>query len=174
MKLLAFAASSSTRSINKRLVTYAASLLPEADVEIIDLNDYEMPLFSEDREREDGYPEAAYAFLKKIAASDALIISFAEHNASYTVAYKNILDWCSRIDRNVFMDKPVVMLSASQSRRGGSRVLETAVNTASGFAGRVTAHMSFPRFRDNFDFDSNRLIDPDLDTRLKEAVLSLL
>ena len=90
MKLLAFAASNSKKSINKRLVTYAASLLEGADVEVLDLNDYEMPLFSVDKEEELGHPALAKAFLAKIAASDALIISFAEHNGSYSVAYKNL------------------------------------------------------------------------------------
>ena len=56
MKLLAFAASSSKKSINKRLVTYAASLLEGADVEGLDLNDFEMPLFSVDKEEELGHP----------------------------------------------------------------------------------------------------------------------
>ena len=63
MKLLAFAASSSSKSINKQLVTYAASLVEDADVEVLDLNDYELPLFSEDREKELGHPDLAKAFL---------------------------------------------------------------------------------------------------------------
>jgi NAD(P)H-dependent FMN reductase len=46
MNVLAFAASSSKNSINKKLVTYAAGLLEQAQVEILDINDYEMPLFS--------------------------------------------------------------------------------------------------------------------------------
>jgi chromate reductase len=45
MRILAFAASSSRNSINKKLVAYAASLLNNAEIEILDINDYEMPLF---------------------------------------------------------------------------------------------------------------------------------
>ena len=96
MKILAFAATSSSKSINKKLVSYTTSLLEGAHSEILDINDYELPLFSEDREAELGHPELAQAFLDKIAESDALIISFAEHNGSYTVAYKNIFDWARR------------------------------------------------------------------------------
>ena len=51
MKILAFSESSSSNSINKRLVAYAASSLNNAEVEILDINDYEMPLFSEGREK---------------------------------------------------------------------------------------------------------------------------
>ena len=110
MKLLAFAASSSKKSINKELVTYAAHLLEGADVDVLDLNDYELPLFSVDKEVELGNPPLAKAFLLKIASSDAVIISFAEHNGSYSAAYKNLFDWCSRIGQKVFHDKPLVLL----------------------------------------------------------------
>ncbi|MFT6901054.1 MAG: chromate reductase [Colwellia sp.] len=52
MKIIAFAASSSRQSINKQLVSYAASLVENAQVEVLDINDYEMPLYSADREAE--------------------------------------------------------------------------------------------------------------------------
>jgi len=77
MKLLAFAASSSKKFINKQLVTYASSLIEVAGVEVLDLNDYELPLFSVDKEEELGHPELARAFMSKVASSDAVIIYFA-------------------------------------------------------------------------------------------------
>ncbi len=57
MKILALAASSSSTSINKQLATYAAGLVTGAEVEVLDINDYEMPIFSEDKEKELGQPE---------------------------------------------------------------------------------------------------------------------
>ena len=57
MNVLAFAASSSTQSINKKLVRYAASLLEGAQVQLLDLNDYELPLFSVDKEKKLGQPQ---------------------------------------------------------------------------------------------------------------------
>ena len=92
MKLLAFAASNSKKSINKQLVKYAASQVEGAEIELLDLNDYEMPLFSVEREQALGHPDLAKSFLAKIAASDAIVISFAEHNGSYSAAYKNLFD----------------------------------------------------------------------------------
>jgi Predicted flavoprotein len=89
MKIIAFGASSSRESINKQLATYAVSLLEGADVEVLDLNDYELPLFSVDKEKELGQPQLAKDFLGKIAGADALVISFAEHNGSYSAAFKN-------------------------------------------------------------------------------------
>ena len=111
MKVVAFAASNSRNSINKLLVTYAASLLDSWETEILEINDFELPLFSVDREAELGQPELAKLFLKKLADADAIIISFAEHNLSYSAAYKNLFDWCSRITPKVFQGKPMVLLS---------------------------------------------------------------
>ena len=51
MKILAFAATSSRNSINKQLVSHAIGVLENeinetAETELIDLNDYEMPIYS--------------------------------------------------------------------------------------------------------------------------------
>jgi NAD(P)H-dependent FMN reductase len=173
MKLLAFAASNSKKSINKQLVTYAASLLEGADVEVLDLNDYEMPLFSVDKEEELGHPALAKAFLAKIAACDALIISFAEHNGTYSVAYKNIFDWCSRAGGKVFQNKPLVLLATSPGARGGASVLAAATNSMPFFAGQVMATLSIPSFFDNFDLEKGVLKNEDLKQQLIQAVACL-
>ncbi|PTS82225.1 NADPH-dependent FMN reductase [Pseudomonas sp. HMWF032] len=173
MKLLAFAASNSKQSINKQLVTYAASLLEGADVDILDLNDYELPLFSIDKEKELGNPDLAKAFVSKIAASDVIIISFAEHNGAYSAAYKNLFDWCSRINTKVFQDKPLVLLSTSPGARGGASVLALATTSAPHFAGRVQASLSIPSFNENFDVERGMLINEALNDRLIEAVRGL-
>ncbi len=173
MKLLAFAASSSSKSINKQLVTYAASLVEDAKVEVLDLNDYELPLFSEDREKELGHPELARAFLGKIAASDALMISFAEHNGSYSAAWKNLFDWSSRIGKKVFQDKPMVLLSTSPGARGGASVLAAATGSVPFFGGVVKASLAIPSFHENFDVGRGELRNGELRARLIEAVSQL-
>jgi len=63
MKIIAFAATSSRKSINKQLASHAASLVENAQVEVLDINDYEMPLYSEDREAELGKPQLAQDFI---------------------------------------------------------------------------------------------------------------
>jgi len=178
MKILAFAATSSTRSINKQLVRYAVSQIEaaepdEIETEILDLNDYELPLFSEDREAELGQPALAKAFLEKIGHSDALIISFAEHNGSYTVAYKNIFDWASRINPKVFQNKPMVLLATSPGPGGASSVLATAVASAPFFDGEVKASLSVPVFYDNFDIKQGRITNDEINEQLLSAVSSL-
>ncbi len=173
MKLIAFAASSSKKSINKQLAAYAASLLAGAEVELLDLNDYELPLFSTDREAELGQPELAKAFLQKLGSADAILISFAEHNGSYSAAYKNLFDWCSRIGSKVFQDKPMVLLATSPGARGGASVLAAAATSAPYFAGQVKATLSIPSFHDNFDGERGCLKNAELQAKLQEAVDSL-
>jgi len=168
MKILAFAATSSRKSINQQLVSYATSLIDpnEHDIEIIDLNDYEMPLYSEDREAELGQPEPARAFIDKIANSDAIVVSFAEHNGSYTVAYKNIFDWASRITMKVFQGKQMVMLATSPGPGGAGNVLKSAVESSVYFDGKVVGKLSVPSFYDNFDSSTVTLSDETLRTEL--------
>lgn len=174
MNILAFAASSSRKSINNHLVKYAASQLEDVTTEILDINDYELPLFSEDRETELGQPGLARDFLDKIGNADAVIISFAEHNGSYTVAYKNIFDWASRIDSKVFQSKPMVLLATSPGPGGASSVLASATASAPYFDGVVKASLSVPSFYDNFDIEQGRIINDEINGQLLAAVNSLL
>lgn len=178
MKIIAFGASSSRKSINKQLATYAANLATEAQqdtvVEILDLNDYELPIFSEDKEAELGQPEAAKAFFNKLGESDAIIISFAEHNGSYTAAYKNLFDWASRINQKVFQNKSMLLLSTSPGPGGASSVLAAASGSAFYFAGDIKATLSIPNFFDNFDMENAKLKNEDLKQQLQGAVESLM
>lgn len=179
MRILAFAASTSSRSINKQLVNYAAALLnegligPDVTVDVIDIGSYEMPIYSADRQDNDGIPEPAHRFLAEIAASDALIISFAEHNGYYTAAYKNLYDWVSRLDRKVYQEKPMVMFSTSPGGRGGARVLEVAMAVAEGQGAGVRAGLSVPHFNENFDIATGRLVAGELDDAFRRALSTL-
>ncbi|SFC92708.1 NADPH-dependent FMN reductase [Pseudoalteromonas denitrificans] len=170
MKVLAFAASNSKSSINKQLATYAANLVDNSEVEVLDINDYEMPIFSEDREKELGQPEQAKAFFKKLGEADAIIISFAEHNGSYTAAYKNLFDWTSRIDMKVFQNKPMLMLATSPGPGGASSVLAAASGSAPYFAADVKASLSVPSFFDNFDVEQGKLTNSELVDKLTTAI----
>lgn len=183
MKLLAFAASNASQSINRQLVDYAVGLLADGQIEgvpagaleisSLDLNDFEMPIYSIDRQNADGIPQPAHDFYNLLGAADALLISFAEHNGSYTVAYKNVFDWASRIDMRVYHDKPIVMLSTSPGGGGGGFVLRTAGHLAGYFGNEVLASLAVPRFGENFDTEAGRLTDPDLDVQLREALATL-
>ncbi len=173
MKLLAYAASYHSTSINKALVTYAASLVPNAEVQLLDLNDFTLPLYTQDVEARDGIPEAAQRFYDLIGGADALAVSFAEHNGSYTAAYKNLYDWASRIDSKVFQGKPIVIMATSPGPRGGKGVLGAAEASLPFFGAELKGSLSVPRFQNVFDRDAGRLTDDELDAQLRALMGTL-
>ena len=170
MKVLAFAASSSKNSINKQLATYAAHLIDNAEIEVIDINDYEIPIFSEDKEKELGQPQEAKNFYQKITGADLVIISYAEHNGSYTAAFKNLFDWTSRIQMKVYQNKNMVFLSTSPGPGGAKNVLNVALNSAPHFAANIVGSLSVPSFYDNFDSTTQQLSNTALDKELKSIM----
>lgn len=173
MKVLALAASNSSTSINKQLAVYAAGLVPNAEVEVLDLNDFEMPIFSEDKEKELGQPELAQRFFKKLGDADVIVISYAEHNGSYSAAFKNVFDWTSRIDMKVYQGKPVIMLATSPGPGGASSVLAAATGSAPYFAAEVKGSLSIPSFYDNFDMEKGVLKNEALAEKLKAIIAEL-
>ena len=90
-KIIAFGASSSKNSINKKLASFVANKITTQEVIILDLNDFEMPIYSEDRHAEEGIPQKALEFKKIINESKGLVISLAEHNGSYTCSIQKYL-----------------------------------------------------------------------------------
>jgi NAD(P)H-dependent FMN reductase len=178
MHVLAFAASNSKQSINKQLVEHATrvlqeELVPDAVIEVIDLNEFEMPLFSIDREQATGIPDKAHAFFESIGKADALLISYAEHNGLYTAAFKNLFDWASRIDMKVFQNTPTVAMSTSPGKRGGANVLKTAVESAPHFGAEITASFSVGSFNEVFDTQAGCLTDAELATTLRSSLATL-
>lgn len=172
-QILAFGASSSKTSINKQLASYAAGLFENAATTLLDLNDYEMPIYSIDKETENGIPQLAHDFYAKIGASDLVVISFAEHNGAYSSSFKNILDWMSRINGKTFQEKPLLLLATSPGARGGSSVLEMA-NKRFPFQGAiVNGSFSLPSFNDNFDTELG-ITNEDLKKELQQLVDSIV
>lgn len=153
-QILAFGASNSKSSINKVFAKYTGQLiinnLPDHSLKVLDLNDYEMPIYSVDRENVRGIPKKAKSFKAMIDASDGIIISLAEHNGAYTAAYKNIYDWVSRIDKNVWQNKPILLLATSPGPRGASLVLNLAHNTYKYANKNKIPTFSLPSFQNNF------------------------
>jgi len=173
MKIIAFGASPSKNSINKKLATYAASLFTNAEVGILDLNNFQMPLFTVDIEAEIGQHELAKAFLAKIKSADFLVVSLAENNGNYSAAFKNIFDWCSRITPKVFQEKPMLLLATSPGARGGASVLEIAKTAFPRYGADIKATFSLPSFNANFDIEKLEISNAELDNQLKEIIKDL-
>ena len=167
MKIFAFAGSNSSTTINKQLVKFVLKSFPDDEVNLIDLNDYLMPVFSVDLEK-NGFPDEAYQFLKNIEESDIIICSLAENNRSYSAAFKNIFDWCSRINVKVFQNKPMFLMTTSPGGYGGGNVMAEASKFFPQFGADIKETFSLPKFYENFDSE-NGIINPELlsDIKLK-------
>ena len=168
-KIIAFGGSSSKNSINKQLAVYAANLFSNAEVEVLDLNDFEMPVFSVDKEKEQGIHSLAHDFYAKIGSADLIVLSLAEHNGTYSTAFKNVLDWASRINNKTFQQKPMLLLATSPGARGGSTVLEIAEKRFPFQGAEVKGSFSLPTFYENFDA-VNGIINPEIKNQLLEII----
>lgn len=174
MKILAFAGSNSHTSINKKLVQYAVSLLPDTSTtELVDINDYEAPLFSLQRKQSTGIPEKITQFAEKIDACDLILISLAEYNGAYTSAFKNLFDWLSLVpNRATWGNKDMILLATSPGPRGGASVLEIAKNRFPYNGGTVVATFSLPEFDKHFETDKG-ITHPELNQKLIEILNSV-
>lgn len=175
--IVAFGASSSINSINKKFAFYAAKQIEGFKINLLDLNDFEMPIFSVDYERNNGIPKKAYKFKKEISSSSGIIISFAEHNGSYSAAFKNIFDWISRIEKIVWYNKPMFLLSTSDGSRGGISVLKTAYERISRGNPNSIPIFSLPDFYENFDMETgiiNSILKKEFNSSLSIFIKNLL
>lgn len=171
-KIIAFGASSSAASINKQLATYVANQFENTIVEVLDLNDFEMPIFSSDKESAFGIPQLAHDFYNKLGTADLIIISFAEHNGAYTAAFKNIFDWASRVNGKTFQQKKMLLMATSPGARGGGSVLEIAKNRFPFQGGIVVGTFSLPNFNENFDLERG-ILNADYKTELQNIISSI-
>lgn len=170
-KIIAFAGSSSKNSINKKLATYVAHLFENAAVEVLDLNDFEMPLYSVDKEAE-RFPNEANEFLSKIGEADLLVVSMAEHNGAYSAAFKNLLDWCSRINGNIFQGKKMLLMATSPGGRGGQSVLSISKDRFPRHDAVLVGTFSLPTFYENFA-EVDGIVNDDLRDDLLKIVRSI-
>ncbi|WP_426430577.1 NADPH-dependent FMN reductase [Winogradskyella sp. HB-48] len=171
-KILAFAGSNSKTSINKQLAKYASSLLKDVEVNLIDLNDFDAPLYSIDLEGElEEMPESANRLLNLIKESDGLVLSLAEHNGVYATVFKNLFDWMTRIESNFLFKKPMLLMATSPGARGGQTVLTIAKARFPWHDGNIVATFSLPSFNENFE--NGKITNEDLNNELLAQVEEL-
>ncbi len=152
-RILAFAGSNSNTSINHSFVSHVAKRIQGHEVKLIKLRDFEIPLYSVDKEKETGFPVDVRIIKNLIEEHDALIISVNEHNGNSSAFFKNIIDWLSRLDRNFLTGKKILLMSTSPGVRGAASSLEYIKGILPRFGGQVVESFSFPSFNDNFNND---------------------
>lgn len=168
-KVIVIGASNSSQSINRQLAKYAAKLLDEnIDKVHINLRDFEMPTYNVDTEKNVGCPKTAYDFLENFSDFDGLILSTAEHNRNITSAFKNILDWISRIELHFLKEKPILLMSTSPGGFGGQNARNAMEAMVPMFKGNIVAKYSLPKFHENFD--GNGINNASMKLELLEAI----
>ena len=165
-KIISIGGSNSINSINKQLAEHAADNVKNVTVTKLDLNDYNLPLYSIDVENQEGFPPSLLELNKIIEATDGIVISLAEHNGAYSAAFKNTFDWLSRIDGKVWRNKPMLLLSTSPGARGGQSVMDLALSRFPYNGGNIIASMAFPSFQQNFV--NGEIINTELKNELEE------
>ena len=127
-KILAFAGSTRTDSFNKKLVKIATGGAMEggADVTVIDLRDFTMPLYDGDLEQQQGLPSNARKLKDLMLSHHGFLISSPEYNSSISGVLKNMIDWVSRPVEGeeslaCFKGKVAGIMSASPGGLGGLR-----------------------------------------------------
>jgi chromate reductase, NAD(P)H dehydrogenase (quinone) len=129
-KILAFAGSLRKDSFNKKLIKIAAdgARRAGAEVTLIDLKDYPLPIYDGDIEAATGIPENGLKLKKLFVEHDGLLLSCPEYNSSITAVLKNTIDWVSRSQPGEqalsgFVGKIATIMSASPGALGGLRGL---------------------------------------------------
>lgn len=129
-KILAFAGSTRIDSFNKKLVKVATAGAMEngADVTVIDLRDFAMPLYDGDLEQKEGLPSNARKLKDLMLSHQGFLISSPEYNSSISGVLKNTIDWASRPSEGeeplaCFKGKVAGIMSASPGCLGGLRGL---------------------------------------------------
>ncbi|CAI8276731.1 MAG: Chromate reductase [Owenweeksia sp. TMED14] len=150
MRIIAFGASYSSGSINREWARYVSSQISETQLEVLNLNDYDLPVYTVEREKK-GIPPAVNSFISKLKSADLLVISFAEYNGSYTAGFKNLFDWASVHTLKMFEGKKLILLSTAPGPRGGKTVLSAAIDRFPQHGADIIGTMSLPRFNQNFD-----------------------
>ncbi|SHI99098.1 NAD(P)H-dependent FMN reductase [Arenibacter nanhaiticus] len=167
--IVAFAGSNSSTSINYQLTRYTVSLVGEHKSRLLNMVDYNLPMFSEDLEREKGYSDVLIDLMEQIKLADGLIISVNEHNSSPSAYFKNVIDWLSRLNKDFLLHKKVLLMSTSRGKRGGSSSLGIIKAILPRFGADVVATFSLPSFNHTFN-EAKGVTDAELSEEHKKAL----
>jgi len=148
-KILAFAGSNHAQSINHQLVEFTASLITDMEVKVLDIRDWDVPMYSLNLDT-GAAPEKIAELIELINEHDGFIISSPEHNGGTPAFFKNIIDWLSRKAKNVFDNKPLFLMSTSPGARGGVTNLKYLIHSLPYQGASIAATFSLPSFNDNF------------------------
>ncbi|RRS01541.1 NADPH-dependent FMN reductase [Glycomyces terrestris] len=174
-RFLVLCASTRPGSLNRRLAETAAHRLESegAEVRLVDLDDYAVPLYRGGIELVDGIAEGARRFAADLERHDGLVLVSPEYNHSMPGALKNLLDWVSRIKPWPTSEVPALLMSASPGALGGARGL-AALRITLASNGMHVLDTEFALPAADRALTGHGFAEPEEDDRLDAAVKALL
>ncbi|MCX2678717.1 NAD(P)H-dependent oxidoreductase [Galbibacter sp. EGI 63066] len=173
-KVIAFAGSNSSTSINYELVQYTVTLIDNFDIQLLNMANMPFPMFSEDLEKEEGYKNSLIELKEDIVESEGVIISVNEHNGNPSAYFKNLIDWLSRVDRKFLNEKQVFLMGTSGGGRGAIGSITVTQNMLPRFGAVVDHVFSLPSFNDNFSKEECAITNEELKAQHKELLEDFL
>ena len=176
LRILVFSASLRNDSLNKNLVTLAASVIEKNGgiVDFATMSEFDCPSMNQDFEINNFHPEGAEEFRKRILANDAFIISSPEYNGSMPGYLKNTIDWVSRYRPQPFNQRHAMLMSASPSMGGGNHGLWSLRIPLEKLGSNVySAMFSLPAAHKAFTPEGN-LADETLAKRFEENLVAFM
>ena len=160
-RILAFAGATRTQSFNKRLIRLGAEAAHRAGAEVtlVDLRDFPMPLYDGDLEASEGLPPMTRELKRLMVDHDGFLLSCPEYNSSISAVLKNAIDWVSRPQPDepsalAFRGKVAALLAASPGNLGGIRGLYTVRQVLNALGTLVLAsQFGLARAREAFNED---------------------
>ena len=131
VKILIIPGSLRSGSHNVRLASVAMAELVEAgaDVSLISLADFPLPIYDGDLEARSGVPAEAVKLKRLMGVHHGVLLVSPEYNSSPPPLLKNALDWVTRVRErdeppgHAMRGRPFALASASTGRFGGARSL---------------------------------------------------
>ena len=142
-----------------------------ATVEIIDLNEYQFPIFNERLRLEPNPSEKVLEFAGKITRADGVLIVTPEYNGGYPASLKNVID----LLYEEWHRKPIAISTVSDGAFGGTQVITSLQFSLWKIrAWTVPAMFPVPKVKEAFDENGTPADKAGTEKRAKTFVDELL
>ncbi len=145
-KVLAIGTSNSSESIN------LATIKKMKNVEILNLQTLDVPMYSMQLEKEQGIPDTIEQFLKQLEPFEILLFAVPEYNGNIPPFFKNILDWCSRKEFKFLNNKKIIILTVTPGSRGGASVRNILTTSLPYFGAEVIGSFGVSNYHPQMNF----------------------
>ena len=172
-KILAFAGSNSSTSINHKLVEFTTNKISGHEIQLLNMAHFPFPMYSSDYESTNGYSNSLVELKNDIQRSQGLVLSVNEHNGNPSGFFKNLLDWLSRLDRKFLANTNILLMGTSPGRGGAKNAIAVVEKMAPLFDGTLTATFSLPSFNHTFHLNDG-ITDPALAKEHQEVLEQFL